>query len=264
MLANIKLTRFSLFEEILSVCSILLSKTLNKSAGFVISDEFYTACFNLLQSLFNNSDMSVLESFYKFKHLTSIGLLVSVLLDVLLNSSSLHVRIESLNAFKSLSLCSVHNKSIHVKLDSRIGMLFASFLPGTAIKLVQKFLLAQNLKLLNHKLICGVLEVLAHVITKVFDDRFLNETFAKEAYELCTTSNESISANVKSLIIDRAVNKEWTQTSSQKLFVLMERLLEALMPTDNYNVQLSLVKFSASIVPNYNFPKNKVFIKILF
>ena len=153
-----------------------------------------------------------------------------------------------------------------MQLESRVGMLFASFLPGTSIKLVQKFLLAQNLKLLNHKLICGVLEVLTHVITRVFDDRFLNETFAKETYELCTTHKETISANVKSLIIDRAVNKEWTQMSSQKLFVLIERLLEALMPTDNYNVQLSLVKFSASIVHKCYFTLNsylELFLKVL-
>ena len=119
----------------------------------------------------------------------------------------------------------------------------ASFVPGICIKIIQRFLLAQNLKLLNHKLICQSLDVLSAIIGNVFSDTFLDSDFYKKCHESLCLSDTALSENVKSLIVNRSENKEWLNITSEKLFILVKPLLDELVVVDNLNVHYSLVKF---------------------
>lgn len=176
ILDKIKLSSLNLFNDILNSCSFLLSRTkLNESPSTpYLSEEFYCECFRVIQILFDASDFDrVLNKFFQFKNLTTFGLLTTVFLDVLCQFSSIQVRVESLKALKSL----LRYKSFaQQNQDSKIGLIFASFLPGISIKLIQKFLLAQNLKTLNHKIVCHSLEILQTLIARVFNDQYLNKT----------------------------------------------------------------------------------------
>lgn len=228
------LHRVHLFDDILSLVSMYLSKTLKKPEGLIISDEFYMSCFNLIQIIFQNSEPHVLESFYSFKSITSIGLLVSVFLEVLVTSTSLQVRIAALSSLKALSCYD----PVDAKLQERIGIIFTSFLPGISIKLIQNCLLSQNLKTLNHKLICTALEVLSHVVKSVFNDKLLDKDYSKTIFEVCMNKKEDLPTNIKSLVVNRAENDEWLKISSEKLLILIERLIDSLLLHDNANVHL--------------------------
>lgn len=256
ILTKIKLFNFDLFQDLLNICSILLSKyKLDRQ----YSEEFLCSCFQLIQILFKRSSkIKVLDNFYKFSSLTTIGLLVSIFLDTLSETGSIQVRLEALNCLKSLTNFKNFNyeNSQVIKNDlignlnyqNRISILFASFLPGISIKLIQKFLLGENLKLLNHKLICSCLELFAHVISSVLSDILLEENIYK-IYFNSTENEKPISNDIKTLIIDRTLQKDWLEQSGEKIFLLIERMLDSLITHENYHVKLSLIQF-CSIVSN--------------
>ena len=103
------------------------------------------------------------------------------------------------------------------------------------------------------------------MITNVFNDDLLKTEAAKDRYNQCLLSNESLSPNIKSLIIDRT-NTEWMKISSQKLLVLIERLLDILINHENNSVHLSLVKFCSEISNKCYFSLNdhlSVLLKVL-
>jgi hypothetical protein len=278
VLRKLKLTEAFLFYEILSACSIVISKKLmptqtNKTnAQIQASEELCMACFNLIEALFakdNCSTNSLRIEFYMFRNLTMMGLLVSTLLETLNASGSLAVRMSSLDALKSLVQYSDDGVTQNEKgnqqqqFPATLGIMLASFLPGIALRLVQSFLLEQNLNLLNHKLVCASLELLGHVISIVFDDRLLDELYFARLYERANNiENNSVSmsnssgtfdaasknaAQIRSMLVDRVKNKDWLRSSSEKLFMLVDRLLAALLLVDNAHVHMSLIKFCARI-----------------
>lgn len=186
VLNKTELFNLNLFEDILSICSILLSKAVKPTgptSKVSVSDEYYIASLSLISSLIQRSDKLILKHFYQFKNLTTMGLLVSVCIDIILSCQSPQVRLQALATLKSLVFYERNNDEIL----ARIGTLFASFLPGISIRLTQNFLLAQNLKTLNHKLICSTLELLFHVISHVFNDELLNTDTAKKRLNMCTS-----------------------------------------------------------------------------
>lgn len=262
ILNKLKLTNSSLFSELIDLSSILLSKnTFNKASPKTLSEEFYIECFKLITVLFQCSSTSkILDEFFKFKNLKYIGLYVSISLDVLVDSNSIEVRLEALNSLKSLSCYDETEKSEsdHTK---RIGLIFAPLLPGITIKLIQKFLLSKNLKTLNQKLITGSLQFLGHLISNIFNDDLLNETYYCIYFNQSMNLNEMAKDNnelnkIKEMIINRNDNKEWLSNSSSKLFVLIHRLLDQLIISENYNVQIVLVKFCSIITRKCYFSLN--------
>ena len=275
VLKHVKLVSPNLFHDILNIASILLSKNRlhlqkenpNKTEPS-LSEEFYSECFRLVQVLFDRSSSAkVIEHFYRFKSLTLFGLLITVFLDTLSESNSLELRLEALKSLKSIikfDKTSYANSALPKnELQDRIGSIYASFLPGISIKLVQKFLLSQNMKTLNHKLICHTLEVLAYVISHVFNDRFLDEEFLAKSFDSCLKDSKDLSKDVKSLIINRAENKEWVANSIDKLFLLIDRLFDVLIANDNERVQLSLVQFCSIVGNECYFTLNKYLPKLL-
>lgn len=257
VLEKIKLSDSNMFFEILNICSILLSKKMNETTN---TDEFYLTCLKLIRILFQNSSTNLIESFYQLKNLTSIGLLVSVFLDIIHESTSIEVRLNCLDSLKIISSLNSNN-------NGKLGILFASFLPGISIKLIQRFLLSQNLKLLNHKLICKSLECLSVVICNVFDDSFLDGVYFIRCFDQLMNKNDNkLTDNLKSLIVNRIENKDWLNDSTQKLFMLIKRLLDELIISENLNVHLSMVKFCAQISNKCYFTFNdqlSVLLKVL-
>jgi hypothetical protein len=162
--AKLDLTQKNLFFDFLNLCCILLSKRQQPTpTPRTISDELLIECFRSLSILFHEPAWSrAHNAFFAFEHMTTMGLLVSVLLDTVIQSNSLSVRLEALQALKSFTFHDSNqednwNLRLTSDFQKRIGILFASFVPGFSIKLVQGFLLNENLKLLNHKLICLLL-----------------------------------------------------------------------------------------------------------
>ena len=280
---KIKLNDLRLFYEILNIVSFILSKKMNQSPGetLMASDEFLCACFGLVQSLFEYSSSDhVLNSFYTFKNMTSLGLLISVSLDILCESNSLDVRLEALKTLKSVSMfktISLDNISMPINRQSinneqKIAILFASFLPGISIKLIQKFLLTQDLKILNHKIICNLLDLLGHILSSVLNDSLLNEQFADQCFNACMSwskidddvEDSKTIAKLNSLIINRTNNnKDWLKETNDKISILIERLLNALINHTNRNVQISLVKFCYLISIRSYFSLNRNLNKML-
>ena len=262
-----ELFSLNLFEDILSVCSILLSKAIEApdmhrqlESQLSESDEFYIAASSLINSLFKRSGESLLEHFYRLKNLPTMGILVAAFINIIRRSQSLQVRLQVLETFKSFLQYDKNNAGT----QTRIGVLFASFLPGISIGLVQNFLLVQNLKTLNHKIICSTLELLSFVISHVFSDELSNTTTAKKRIQVCYgTDGEALSANLKSLLIDRSVNSEWVKLSSQKLLILVDRLFNTLINHESTNVQLSLVNFCSQITAQCYFSLNEHLRKFL-
>ena len=245
----------NLFNDILNINSLLLTKnnkfTNTSTNEAKVSEEFLCVSFQLTRTLFTRSSPSILNKFYVFNNLTTIGLLVSLFLDKLVESSSLLVRLEAISSL--MALCNANNSiSQSSDLNKKIGVIFASFLPGLSIKLLQNFLLTQNLKILNHKLICASIDLFANVIAKVLGDELLDEKCYTASLDSCLNlPAEKLKENVKSLIVDRREKKEWTAKSSEKIFVLIERLFDQLLivsANDNYHVKMSLVRFCVLVL----------------
>ncbi|CAF0854331.1 unnamed protein product [Brachionus calyciflorus] len=255
VLEKIKNFNSILFYDLLNITSILLSKNKIDSNKTKQSEEFLINCFQLIQSLFKRSSFKILDEFYTFKNLTLIGLLISLCLDTLNETTSQEVRLESLNTLKELT--QITNKNNYEK----ISIILCSFLPGISIKLIQKFLLAQNLKLLNHKLICSSLELFSHVVFLVFNDSLLNENFYKSNFDSCFSPN--LNNEIKGLMVNRLENKDWINVSSEKIFILIENLLDALITTDNFHIKLSLVNLCGTLSDKCYFTLNKYLPKIL-
>jgi hypothetical protein len=282
ILSHLKLTSVYLFYDILNINSLLLTR----SSGKLIvkdgrngqpvrnmSEEFLCASLRLTQVLFKNgmNAPTILNSFYCFNNLTTIGLLVSIFLDKLTETSSLEVRVELLACLAVL--CNADDVLTPSReLNSKIGVMFASFLPGIAIKLVQSFLLGQNLKLLNHKLVCAALTVLSNVVARVLADDLLDRENYKKSFDLCSAvevdSDGKIKDSARSLIVDRrcSVHAEWHVASSEKLFVLVERLFDELLvvnANDNYHVKMSLVRFGTLVLDKCYLTLNRYADKLL-
>ena len=214
------------------------------------SEELYCQGFRAIQTLLTRTDASlVLENLFAFKHLTSLGLLVSICLDALCLSSSTQVRLESLKCLKSL----VRHNVVFDRHEPCVALVFASFLPGIVIKVGQQFLLAQNLTTLSHKLVCNCLDLLGTLIARVFNDTLLDAAYYKNAFDACSrlssASESTMSADVRQLIVNRAEDKRWAESSAEKLFLLVERVLDALLASESggERVKLSLVQFCSLV-----------------
>jgi hypothetical protein len=277
ILSNLRIESVHLFYDILNVNSLLLTKNNAKFASkdsktppvLNVSEEFFCASLQLTQILFKNAmvNSDIMHGFFNFNNLTTLGLLVSIFLDRLVDSNSLTVRIELL---KCLSVLSNSNNILKADADlnNKIGVMFASFLPGIAIKLIQCFLLGEDLKILNHKLICSSLSFISNVTARVLSDDLLDERSYQKYFDMCA-NNEVIGKlkdNVRSLIVNRSANKEWSGVSSEKLFVLIERLFDQLLivnANDNYHVKLSLVRFCVLVLDKCYLTLNKYADKLL-
>ena len=234
----------SQFNDVLNAASIVLSR-LDADNKKSFSDELMSACCRLISVVFDHCTTNIYDDFVKFSSLTTIGLLVAKLLDILIDSSSLQVRLDSLNAFTSVL---VKDCDGYTDRNHRIGLIYASFLPGISIKLVQKFFLTQNLKLVNHKLICASLNSLQLVLSSVFDDYLLDDGQFRRCFDSCldaesTKRREEITA----MIVDRAEKKSWLSESSEKVFYLVDRLLDVLVSHDNEQVKLALIEFCSNV-----------------
>lgn len=242
----------NIFTDVLNVCSIVLSRYGDKP----MSDELLNSCALVIKRIFQHSTDQIDDSFLSISSLTTIGLLVAKLLDILAESGSIQVRLDSLDAFKSILFRSERRED----LQRRIGVIFASFLPGISIRLVQKFLLHENLKILNHKLICSALDVLSLVISAVFDDRLLDSTDFKAVFKSClevnTASNTTRNPEIESLIVNRAKSPQWLSQSSEKVFYLVEHLVNALLVHENEHVKIELVRMCARIAQTCYFSLN--------
>jgi len=256
---NFDLTQKNLFFDFLNLLCILLSSKKQQLSASVksISDELLIECFRSLSIVFHEPAWSqAYNVFFSFEHMTTMGLLVSVLLDTLIQSNSLSVRLEVLQAFKSLTFYDSNeedewNLRLASDFQRRIGILFASFLPGFSIKLVQGFMLNENLKLMNHKLICSSLQLFAHVLANVFNDSLLNSAYFGKHYKQCGEFNasEKQKRDLSQMAVNRLEeNSSWLSTTAEKLFILIDRLIDVLMKLDNPHVNLALVNFCATIV----------------
>ncbi|RNA26019.1 TELO2-interacting 1 -like protein [Brachionus plicatilis] len=243
IITKIQLNDLNIFHDIFNTISILLS---NKKSS--PSEEFVCTCFQVIETLFKCENLS---KFYKFSNLTSIGLTISLCLDTLVQSNSLEVKLKAISALKSL--LNQHKEKLFVLLPS--------FLPGISIKLVQKFLLTQNLKLINHKAVCAVLDIFGHAISIVFNDQLLDPKVYQAYFDAC--NGTELNPKVKDLIINRSENDQWLLQSSEKMFFLIEKMLQALITTENVHIQMSLVKFCASISENCYFTLNNYLPKLL-
>lgn len=242
----------NIFTDVLNVCSIILSRYGDKS----MSDELLNSCALVIKRIFQRSTDQIDANFLTISSLTTIGLLVAKLLDILAESGSIQLRLDSLDAFKSILFRSERREDI----QRRVGVIFASFLPGISIRLVQKFLLHENLKILNHKLICSALDVLSRVISVVFDDRLLDsadfEVVFKSCIEVNSASNTTRKPEIESLIVNRAKSPQWLSQSSEKVFYLVEHLMNALVVHENEHVKLELVRMCARVAQTCYFSLN--------
>lgn len=235
------------FADMINACSIVLSRLASASEA---SDELLSVCFGLLGRLFESASGGVFDRFVRASNLTTIGLLVAKSLDVVVESTSTQVRLDALNAVLRRLLERAD------ELSTRVGVLFASFLPGVCIKLVQKFLLSQNLKLLNHKLVCSSLDVLNLLVARVFDDALLDEAEFRRSLDDSMSCLVPVSAAAAGLIVNRLENKTWMVESSEKLFYLVDRLLDSLVTHDNPSVKLTLVRFCSNVSQRCYFSLN--------
>jgi len=246
---------------------MLLSKVLKKpDPNLSISDELLSASLLLIQTLFQHVSHQLIARFYRFRSLPSIGLLITVSIDIILNSKSLQLRLDAFQTLKTLS--HFDNKIPEANVSDLIGTIFASFLPGISIKIIQGFLLAENFKTLNHKLICASLSFLTHVIMNVFDDRLLDNDHAKMCLDKCKNLEEGqdAPADLKSLIVDRVNQPDWAEISGAKLMLLLERLIDSLIIHENSNVALALVSMCSKLSDKCYFTMNEhigVFLRVL-
>lgn len=257
----IELTQFG---DILNVCSIVLSRYGDEKCQQKMSDELLTVCVSLIARIFERSNDSIDAHFLSASSLTTIGLLVAKLLDIVAESGSIQVRLDSLRAFKSILTRSGRESG----LQARVGVLFSSFLPGISIRLIQKFLLHENLKILNHKLICSALDLLGLVLASVFDDSLLDNSHFQLVYRSCFMMNDktpttSRKSEIEALLVNRIDRPEWLSESSQKVFYLLEHLTNALALHDSRHVKLALVRMCARVAQTSYFGLNSHLEKLL-
>lgn len=120
------LSSVNVFSDTLAIVSLLLTRN---SSKFVTtqaqrvnqSEEFLSAAFRSIQMLFKRASFEVLDQYvYTIDNLTSFGLLVSLFLEKLIESTSLHLRLECLNSLSVIS--NAHNiLTSDSGLNNRIG-----------------------------------------------------------------------------------------------------------------------------------------------
>ena len=205
-LEHLRLADQPLFADLINVCSLALvsnnnpNKTASAPPVLLRSEEFFIECFGVIRVLFERSERrACLARFFTFRSMSTVGLLVSAALSTVCEQSSLDVRLQALAALDALMLDTTSDASNGGDDDdddernSRrgcIGVMFASFLPGIAIKLVQAFLLAHDLALLNHKLIAATLRVLGTAIGSVFDDTLLDQQWHAACFQRLMAHNQ--------------------------------------------------------------------------
>lgn len=230
IISNLKNIDPANFLNIMNISSII---TKQKLEGSLPSEEYSLAYLNLIKTVFENNPK--VNDFYDYSNLTSFGLLISLFLDFLSRSDSLQVQLLAIDTLETIS-------QTHKQINFNTGSIFASFLPGISIKIIQNFLLFKDLKLLNHKIIVKCLDYLSFIISNVLND----EQLSKEATFKDFNNNQEL----KQLIIDRKNDKKWLKNTSEKLNVLLDRLFNALKEHDNYLVRSSLTNLSTNLVYN--------------
>ena len=161
------ITKYDLFLQILNKSTFLVSNQLNQQQNHLY-DEYFDSYMILLRVLLEKN----CKKFYDYNSLTTIGLLISILLDILSRTDTLNIR---LNVIKTLECaCNLEDDN---NTDYKLGTILTAFLPGISIKLIQNFLLKLNLNVVNHKLVCSTLELLMRIVGIVLNDHHINFIF---------------------------------------------------------------------------------------
>jgi len=222
------ITKYDLFLQILNKSTFLISNQLNQQQNHLY-DEYFDSYMNLLRILLKKNS----KQFYEFNNLTTIGLLISILLDILTRTDTLNIR---LNVIKTLKhVCNLENDN---KNDYKLGTILTAFLPGISIKLIQNFLFKLNLSVVNHKLVCSTVELLMRIVGIVLNDHHIEE---KSKFE--NINQTSLNDNVKKLIINRSTNIDWVRNTRKNLKVLIEQLIGRLIKHDNHFIRLKMNEF---------------------
>ena len=110
IIRNLNITNFDLFLQILNKCTFLVSNQLNMESSQQLYDEYFDAYMSLLRNLFENN--TEIKLFYEYTQLTTLGLLISMLLDILTRSDTLGLR---LNVIQTLSIvCNLNNEDLEL------------------------------------------------------------------------------------------------------------------------------------------------------
>lgn len=128
---------------------------------------------------------------------------------------------------------------------------------------------------LNHKIVCASLSFFGNLISRVFDDQLLHPIKYTTAIKSIVKSAKS-DHKARGILIDRDPTNnqnDWLTNSSQKVFVLVERLTQQLLIVSDdgsdgsYSahraLHLSLVEFSARILNTCYLSLNKYADKLL-
>ena len=241
ILSKLTISRFDLFLQILNKSTFLMSSHLNSKSNNQtqqLYDEYFESYMNLLKNLLQKRNTKL---FYDYSQLTTIGLLISILLDILTRTDTLNIR---LNAIQTLSVvCNLDDQT----LDYKLGTILTAFLPGITIKLIQNFLFKLNLSVVNHKLVCSTIDVLKNLLGLVLNDDHV------EQHKFNDLNKLNVNDDVKNLIVNRSANVEWARNTRKHLKVLIEQLVGRLINHDSYFIRLKMNEFCDYLICSTSF-----------
>ena len=217
--------------------------------GKIPSEEQKCAVIELIEVVSGcSTDLCNQKIFSDNKNLALIGHLVSVLLDIIEKEKLIKLQV---SASKSLgNLAGIKSRCIKNKHDL-YGVVFASFLPGIAMKM--KTCLTRNN---HHSVTVSSLKTFSHIVSSVMFD--INEPATydnvrdlfswKHRNETKLNRKSFSETNKESLKVSKT--DEWLQQTCKNITFVLKDILNVLVYNDHLKVQLALIDFVDNIFSN--------------
>ncbi|XP_057559222.1 TELO2-interacting protein 1 homolog isoform X1 [Hippopotamus amphibius kiboko] len=223
-----------LFSE-LSAC--LYSPNSQKPAA--VSEELKLAVIQGLSALMHSAYGDIILTFYEPSVLPRLGFAVSLLLGLAEQEKSKQIKMAALKCLQVLLFqcdCQDHPRSLDELEQKQLGDLFASFLPGLSTTLTR--VITGDFKQ-GHSIVVSSLKVFYETVSFIVADeqlRRVSEVQAKPAVE----------HRVAELMVHREAS--WVKNTSDKLTVLIKKIIECVSVHPHWKVRLELIHFVEALL----------------
>ncbi|XP_076131875.1 TELO2-interacting protein 1 homolog isoform X1 [Alosa pseudoharengus] len=199
------------------------------------SEELKLSVLKCLDVLLHAAYGDVVFKLYEPSMLPTLGAAISLILALIEEERAREVQIAALNCLQALAFqCDCYQDHVIPNQDESyaLGNALASFLPGLTQTLSQ--VICHNVAR-GHTVVMRALRVLYKMLSVVMDD---DQLLNKETVKVAPIHHEKLSE----LAIERS--SDWTKITSQRLSVVLQKIISCTSAHQHWRVRLELVSLS--------------------
>ena len=239
-----RINRFDIFADLFTnLFHLIDDNRLDNELKFKPSEDLILSVIKCTKALIQCCDNSLVPQLISPSFSPQFGHSIHTLLNATNNQKYTTLRVEAIETID----CLISKCELNISKDSSKSCfqdLIAYFLPGISIQLSK--LITSDDKL-NRKVIISALNLFSHIIVCVFKDIPMG---CESVSENCNNKNCTKETDNENPILYVIRDKNWLQTSCDKLLIIFDKITSTLISHQISNVRQALAAFVIKVLTN--------------